>query len=127
MRPGPVLLAAILAAGALACARGGRLAPEGRETRSAVPAPAAAGRAETVQTAPQKVDFATRIQPILEARCRPCHFPGGKVYDRMPFDRASTVLELREKLFTRIKEESQRQPIREFLAAHPATGAAGSR
>ena len=68
------------------------------------------------------VDFAKQIQPILQARCQPCHFPGGKVYAAMPFDRAGTVLRLREKLFTRIKEEEQRKLIRAFLAGHPAPG-----
>jgi hypothetical protein len=66
------------------------------------------------------VDFAKQIQPILQARCQPCHFPGGKVYASMPFDRAETVLRLREKLFTRIKDEEQRKLIRAFLAEHPA-------
>jgi hypothetical protein len=67
-----------------------------------------------------RVDFAKQIQPILQARCQPCHFPGGKVYASMPFDRAETVLRLREKLFTRIKEEEQRKLIRAFLAEHSA-------
>ena len=39
-----------------------------------------------------RVDFAKQVQPILQARCQPCHFPGGKVYASMPFDRAETVL-----------------------------------
>jgi hypothetical protein len=69
------------------------------------------------------VDFAKQIQPILQARCQPCHFPGGKVYASMPFDRAETVLRLREMLFTRIKAEEERQLIRAFLAEHPAPGA----
>ena len=70
-----------------------------------------------------RVDFARQIQPILQARCQPCHFPGGKVYAAMPFDRAETVVRLREKLFTRLKDERDRQPIRAFLAEHPAPGA----
>jgi hypothetical protein len=68
---------------------------------------------------PQKVDFTTQIQPIL-ARCQPCHFPGGKMYAALPFDRAETVVRLREKLFTRIKDEGERRTIREFLAQNPA-------
>jgi len=38
------------------------------------------------------------------------------MYARLPFDRAATVLELREKLFTRIKDEGEQRRIREFLA-----------
>jgi len=48
------------------------------------------------------------------------------MYARLPFDRAETVLSLREKLFTRIKDEAARRPIREFLAAHPAAGGKAS-
>jgi hypothetical protein len=71
------------------------------------------------------IDFASQVQPILAARCRPCHFPGGVVYARLPFDRAGTILELREKLFTRIKNENDRQTIRKFLAQQ--ANAAGPR
>ena len=84
-----------------------------------LPAPPAPARA------PAGVDFGTQVRPILEARCRPCHFTGGQMYDRLPFDRAATIVALREKLFTRIKDEHDRRTIRDFLAQHPAnaTGA----
>jgi len=41
------------------------------------------------------------------------------MYARLPFDRAETILTLREKLFTRIKEEDEQRLLREFLAQHP--------
>src|SRR5438477_7994495 len=63
-----------------------------------------------------KPDFATQIKPIFQARCQPCHFQGGKVYDKMPFDKAETITRLGTKLFTRIKDEKEQQKIREFLA-----------
>jgi hypothetical protein len=63
-----------------------------------------------------KVDFQTQIRPILEARCQPCHFSGGKVYKEMPFDRAETIKFLGTKLFTRIKDENERRLISAFLA-----------
>jgi uncharacterized membrane protein len=62
-----------------------------------------------------KVDFPTQIKPLLEARCQPCHFSGGKVYAKMPFDRGQTIKTLGTKLFTRIKDENERQLIRDFL------------
>ncbi len=65
--------------------------------------------------APAKIDFTTQVRPIL-ARCQPCHFSGGKMYDRLPFDRPETVPKLREKLFSRIQKEDERRIIREFLA-----------
>jgi hypothetical protein len=63
-----------------------------------------------------KVDFGTQVRPILESRCQGCHFAGGKMYERLPFDRAETIKTLGEKLFTRIKDENDRRVIRDFLA-----------
>jgi hypothetical protein len=64
------------------------------------------------------VTFTGQIQPIV-ARCQPCHFPGGKMYARLPFDRPQTIRLLGEKLFTRIQDEGERQLIREFLKQAP--------
>jgi hypothetical protein len=63
-----------------------------------------------------KPDFDKEIKPILQSRCMPCHFQGGKVYDKMPFDKPETVTRLGEKMFTRIKDEKEQRLIREFLA-----------
>ena len=116
-----VLLPGIIIAGmvCVTCAHPRQVPPKGR--LAAAPAGPAAVR-ETPLT--RRVDFARQVQPILSARCQPCHFPGGKVYGSMPFDRAETVLRLREKLFTRIKDEDPRRTIREFLAQNPAAPAA---
>ena len=61
-------------------------------------------------------DFDKEIKPILQSRCMPCHFQGGKVYEKMPFDKPETVTHLGEKMFTRIKDEKEQRLIREFLA-----------
>jgi hypothetical protein len=118
----------LLAVLAMACAAPGQMGPKAEVAHpvAQAPAPAAGHLVSTpLSRPPQPVqangaiggrDFASQVQPILEARCRPCHFPGGVVYTRLPFDRAATILELREKLFTRIKNENDRQTIRKFLA-----------
>jgi hypothetical protein len=62
------------------------------------------------------VDFAKQIRPILEERCQPCHFQGGKMYSRLPFDDPRTIVRLGTKLFTRIRDEKTRDLIRQFLA-----------
>ena len=62
-----------------------------------------------------KPDFDSEIKPIFQARCQPCHFQGGKVYDKLPFDKSETIVKLGTKLFTRIKDEKEQQKIREFL------------
>jgi len=62
-----------------------------------------------------KVDFDSQIVPLLKSKCMPCHFSGGKVYDKLPFDRQETIKKLGTKLFTRIQDENDRKLIREFL------------
>jgi hypothetical protein len=61
------------------------------------------------------VEFARDVRPILERRCQPCHFAGGKMYGTLPFDRAETVDKLGAKLFTRIKADDEQKVIRAFL------------
>jgi len=70
----------------------------------------------TSVTAPVRHDFDKEIRPILQARCQPCHFQGGQVYDKLPFDKPDTITRLGTKLFTRIKDEKEQKLIREFLA-----------
>lgn len=62
-----------------------------------------------------KPDFDSEIKPIFQARCQPCHFQGGQVYQKLPFDNPATITKLGTKLFTRIKNENEQQKIREFL------------
>lgn len=62
------------------------------------------------------VEFARDIQPILERRCQPCHFPGGVMHAKLPFDRGETIDQLGTRLFTRIKKEEERELIRKYLA-----------
>ena len=63
-----------------------------------------------------RVDFDTRIKPIFQSKCMPCHFSGGAQYEKLPFDRPETIKKLGTKLFTRIQDENHRRLIREFLA-----------
>ena len=60
--------------------------------------------------------FHASVEPMLKERCTPCHFAGGKMYNKLPFDRPETIVSLGERLFTRIKNEDQRAVIRKFLA-----------
>src|SRR5687768_12381579 len=55
-----------------------------------------------------RVDFDSQLKPIFQSKCMPCHFNGGQMYERLPFDRAETIRKLGTKLFTRIKKEDER-------------------
>ncbi len=77
-----------------------------------VPVPAPTPPYETIP----RVEFARDVRPILEARCQPCHFTGGRMYEALPFDREETVHLLGTKLFTRIKAEDEQRVIGALLA-----------
>jgi hypothetical protein len=47
--------------------------------------------------------FGTSVRPVLQAHCAPCHEPGGKMYDRLPFDRGETIASHREGVLKRLK------------------------
>jgi hypothetical protein len=64
----------------------------------------------------EKIDFGTQVEPLLKSKCQPCHFNGGKMYEKLPFDRPQTIRTLGTKLFTRIHDENERKLIRDFLA-----------
>ena len=110
VRIGLLIVVSIVMLGFKTCNRihPNTLAPTSSETKSM-----ASSSSSTTTT---KIDFDKQVKPILQSRCMPCHFPGGKVYDRMPFDRPETIKTLGTRLFTRIKDEGERSVIREFLA-----------
>jgi len=66
-----------------------------------------------------RVDFDTQLKPIFQSKCMPCHFSGGQMYDRLPFDKPATIRKLGTRLFTRIKEDNDRRLIEDFLTQSP--------
>ena len=113
MRISMLILALILTSGSNMC---GRAKPNAATpTASSVSTHKLATSSSSV-TVSTKVDFATQVRPILESRCQPCHFQGGKMYQRLPFDRPETIKALGTKLFSRIEDENERRLIREFLS-----------
>ena len=51
------------------------------------------------------IHFSSQIQPILVKNCSPCHFTGGKMYERMPFDKDTTIINHEAGVLRRIKGE----------------------
>lgn len=75
--------------------------------------------AEVAPAPKVSVDFDTQVKPIFQSKCMPCHFSGGQMYDRLPFDKPDTIKKLGFKVFTRIKEENDRRLIEDFLTQSP--------
>ena len=65
-------------------------------------------------TVKDTIHFASQIQPILVKNCSPCHFTGGKMYERMPFDKDTTIINHQAGILRRIKGE-ENTLIRSFV------------
>ena len=108
MRTIGLLLLLLSSLSSYSCGQAGRVVSITPSVTAQARHPAAASAA--------KVDFVTQVEPLLKSKCQPCHFSGGKVYDKLPFDRPETIKTLGTKLFTRIHDENERKLIREFLS-----------
>ena len=102
----------------LGCAPG-RVAGRPPDTPIAAhPAPATAPTpAASPSPAPQaaRIDFETQVRPLLQEKCSPCHFAGGRMYDRLPFDREETIRTLGKAPFTRLRDPVDQELLRAFL------------
>jgi hypothetical protein len=63
----------------------------------------------------EQIDFEKQVKPILIKNCSPCHFNGGKMYEKMPFDKDTTILNHNEKILRRIKNEEENTMIKNFV------------
>jgi len=61
------------------------------------------------------IDFEKEIKPIFVKNCSPCHFPGGKMYDKLPFDKDTTILNHSASILKRIKNEAENTLLKEFI------------
>jgi len=59
--------------------------------------------------------FATQIKPILVNHCSPCHFAGGKMYGRLPFDMDTTIVGHEEAVLRRVKDEKENALIKQYI------------
>ena len=107
MPAGVLILAMVLTSGVGSC---------GRSNRNASLVNPSMFMASFSSSTNAEPDFEKEIKPIFQSRCVPCHFQGGKVYDKLPFNQPETITRLGTKLFTRIKDEKEQRLIREFIA-----------
>lgn len=85
---------------------------------STAPESSAVLPADTTKTV-AVINFETDIKPILQTRCTPCHFPGGKMYDRLPFDKPETIKAHPEGILKRIKDPDEVKKLKTFLDQFP--------
>ncbi len=61
------------------------------------------------------INFKTQLQPILQKNCSPCHFTGGKMYEKMPFDKGETIINHEAGILKRIKNENELVIFKQFI------------
>ncbi len=67
-------------------------------------------------------DFTATVVPVLQAHCAPCHFAGGRMHGRLPFDDAETVRANGEGILRRLDGDPA-DAVRAFLVAAPTVAA----
>ena len=102
------LIGIILLLSGYTCSRKGSTTPESSAELSA----------DTTKTV-SLINFETDIKPILQTRCTPCHFPGGKMYERLPFDKPETIKTHPEGILKRIKDADELNKLKAFLDQLP--------
>ena len=76
--------------------------------RDATPAVPVAVTSETpLAVVATLATFAGDVRPVLLKSCTPCHEPGGKMYDRLPFDKEQTIRDHPEGILRRLKGEDK--------------------
>ena len=129
-----IFLRGLLCAGVLVTACTSRTTPPGGEVPPPKPVNppqlAPTRQAEVVVTPPPMLapaanredGFAKTVRPVLLAHCAPCHESGGKMYDRLPFDRAETIATHRDGVLRRLKGDD-RAAVEQWLAGLPSAAA----
>ncbi len=116
---------ALLVAGTASAACAGRASRQievgqssgGSGTPQAV---AAAPAQPALQAAPEPDVFSGTVQPLLARTCTPCHVPGGRMYDRLPFDDPDTVRANKDGILRRLKAPEDREVLERWLASRGA-------
>jgi len=62
------------------------------------------------------INFKAQVQPLLQKHCAPCHFPGGKLYEKLPFDKGETIIAHKEGVVKRFKDPGELNLIKQFTA-----------
>jgi hypothetical protein len=93
------------------------VAPAGASVPDAEPAAVEAPGATPTPGQPDV--FRAEVAPLLARRCAPCHNPGGKMYEALPFDDPATVASHPEGILKRFKDPAEHTLIEQWIASRP--------
>src|SRR5262245_31536309 len=69
----------------------------------------------SVQTKPAAPGFEP-VKIMLSTNCAPCHNPGGKMYERLPFDNAEVVRTHSSPILGRLKKPEDKKLLEDWLS-----------
>ena len=61
------------------------------------------------------IDFDREIRPIFIKNCSPCHFTGWKMYEKLPFDKDTTIINHSAAILKRIKNKEENSLLTKFI------------
>jgi hypothetical protein len=64
------------------------------------------------------VSFNAEVLPILQKKCSPCHFAGGKMFLKMPFDNSVTIISHEAGVLKRFSDKQEITLIKQFIDQH---------
>jgi hypothetical protein len=62
--------------------------------------------------------FNAAVLPVLKKNCSPCHFTGGKMYARMPFDQPATIINHSTGALKRFKVREELAIVKNFIESY---------
>src|SRR5687767_4127594 len=74
---------------------------------------------KSITAIPDSINFTSHVMPLLQQKCSPCHFEGGKMYAKMPFDKASTLINHETGILKRFSDE-EKMLLLKFIREHAA-------
>lgn len=79
---------------------------------------------EATLSVPDTTFFKAQVQPLLQKNCSPCHFTGGKMYDKMPFDKGETIISHEAGIVKRFKDEKEAALLKQFIQQNKSSSTA---
>jgi hypothetical protein len=89
-------------------------------TSAAPPAVPAVSTEPSPSPPSERAAFDETVKPLLARTCAPCHVPGGRMYDRLPFDDPGTVASHSEGILRRLKQPEEKSAVEEWLRTRTA-------
>ncbi len=70
---------------------------------------------KNIPAVPYTIHSTSQVMPMLQKKCSPCHFEGGKMYAKMPFDKVATLITHQAGMLKRLESENEKELLKKFI------------